>query len=138
MDTGLPDRRTPDDESRRPDTGWAGQRTGRTVGSRTTKPAGWTRPLDAVGPATDATAGILALSATATTPDRWIPAGRSAGQTPFGRTTTQDSSAPVDDEGTSRLRTGLAAVATVNCRWHSAVQLAPRRTAVLGKGWSRE
>jgi hypothetical protein len=45
------------------------------------------------GPATDAMAGILAWPTTATTPDRWMPAGRSAGQPPSGRPTNQDSSA---------------------------------------------
>jgi hypothetical protein len=40
-------------------------------------------------PATDAVACLLAVSTTATTPDRSTPAGRSSGQTPSGRATTR-------------------------------------------------
>ena len=43
--------------------------------------------------ATDTLACLLAVSTTATTPDRSIPAGRSSGQTPSGRAPTQDRSA---------------------------------------------
>jgi hypothetical protein len=100
-DTGRLDRRTPDDGT-----------------------AEWT-PYGGRGPATDAVAGVLALPTAATTPDRWMPAGRSAGQPPPGRPANQDSSAA------STTRTGPALAATVGCRCYSAVQLAPRRTAVL-------
>jgi hypothetical protein len=51
---------------------------GWTAGPRTTTPDGWTAH-GGRGPATDVMAGILALPTTATTPDRWMPAGRSAG-----------------------------------------------------------
>jgi hypothetical protein len=105
---------------RRPDTGRLDRRT------RTTQPDGWTPP-GGRGPATDAMAGILALPTTATTPDRWMPAGRSAGQPPSGRPTNQDSAA------TRTTRMGPATAVTVSCRCYSAVQLAPRRTAVLGR-----
>jgi hypothetical protein len=37
-----------------------------------------------------------------------------------------------DAEGPTLGRMGLAAAATVSCRWYAAVQLAPRRTAFLG------
>jgi hypothetical protein len=70
--TTTPGDRTPD--------GW-------TAGSRTPIP-GW---VDTAcwTPATDAVAWLLAVSTTATTPDRSVPAGRSAGQTPSGRATTR-------------------------------------------------
>jgi hypothetical protein len=73
-------RRTPD--------GWTPD--GPTAGSRTMNPDGWT-PHAGHRPATGATGGVLAVSTTATTPDRWVPAGGSAGQTPVGRATTQDA-----------------------------------------------
>jgi hypothetical protein len=69
---------------------------------------------------------------TATLPDRWMPAGGSAGQTRVGRATTHDSSAARTPRGTTLLRTGLATAATVSCGCYAAIQLAPRRTAVLG------
>jgi hypothetical protein len=70
-------RTTPGDQT--PD-GW-------TAGSRTPKRDGWTPMLDT--PATDAVAWLLAVSTTATTPNRSIPAGRSCGQTSSGRATTR-------------------------------------------------
>ena len=45
----------------------------------------------------------------------------------------QDRSASRDAEGPTLPRMGLAAAATVSCRWYAAVQLAPRRTALLGR-----
>jgi hypothetical protein len=36
-----------------------------------------------------------------------------------------------DSEGTTLLPTGLATAATVSCRCYAAVQLAPRRTALV-------
>jgi hypothetical protein len=91
-DGWTPDRRTPDGL----DTGCTGHRT---AGHRTAGPpdphdgtAEWT-PHDGRGPATDAVAGVLALPTTAATPDRWMAAGRSAGQPPSGRPSNQDSSA---------------------------------------------
>jgi hypothetical protein len=74
-----------------------------TAGSRTTEPGGWT-PHAGRGPAADAMAGVLAVSTTATTPDRWMPAGGSAGQTPSGPATTQDSSAERAPRGDTRSR----------------------------------
>jgi hypothetical protein len=56
---------------------------GRTAGPRTAEPDGWT-PHAGRGPETDAVAGVLASSTTATVPDRWMPAGGSAGQTRLG------------------------------------------------------
>jgi hypothetical protein len=47
----------------------------------------------------------------------------------------QDRSAARTPRAPTLLRTGLATAATVSCRWYAAVQLAPRRTAVLG--WIR-
>jgi hypothetical protein len=67
LDTGRLDRRIPDD-----DPGWVNTRC-------------WTP--------TDAMAGVFAVSTRAMTPHRWMAAGRSAGQTPAGRATTQDRSA---------------------------------------------
>jgi hypothetical protein len=45
----------------------------------------------------------------------------------------QDRAAAPTTRGITLLCTGLAAAATVSCRWYAAVQLAPRRTAVLGR-----
>jgi hypothetical protein len=64
LDTGRLDRRIPDDDT------------------------GWGTPDAGHRPATDAVAGVLAVSTRATMPDRWMSAGRSAGQTPSGRATT--------------------------------------------------
>jgi hypothetical protein len=50
----------------------------------------------------------------------------------------QDRAAARTPRAPTLLPTGLATAATVSCRWYAAVQLAPRRTAVLGKGWDRE
>jgi hypothetical protein len=43
----------------------------------------------------------------------------------------QDRSAARTPRAPTLLRTGLAPAATVSCRWYAAVQLAPRRTALL-------
>src|SRR5215218_183897 len=107
---------------------------GRTAGPRTTNPDGWT-PHARCGPPTDAKAGVLAVPTAATVSDRWMPAGRSAGQTPVGRATSQDSSAARTPRNTTLLWTRLATAATVSGRCYAAVQLAPRRTAVLGMVW---
>jgi hypothetical protein len=52
--------------------------------------------------------------------------------------TTQDRAAARTPRASTLLWMGLATAATVSCRWSAAVQLAPWRTAVLGKGWGRE
>jgi hypothetical protein len=105
-DGWTPDGRTagfPDDDpgDRTPDgldTGRAGHRTGWTPDGLDTgrldsrimdgESDGWT-PHAGRGPATDAMAGLLASPTMATTPNRWMPAGRSAGQRPFGRAATR-------------------------------------------------
>jgi hypothetical protein len=84
-DRWTPDGRTPDPGRR---TQVTGHRTGWTAGSRTTEPDRWTPPAGR-GPATDAMAGVLAWSSTATVPACWIPAGRSAGQTHLGEQLTR-------------------------------------------------
>jgi hypothetical protein len=66
------------------------------------------------GPATDAMAGVLALSSTATVPDRWMPAGRSAGQTRPGDQPTRTARSK-DSEGITLLRTGLTTATTDSC-----------------------
>jgi hypothetical protein len=116
LDTGWAD--TGRADTGRPDTGRLDRRT------RPTEPLRGHHMVDATGD--DAMAGILALPTTAATPDRWMAAGGSAGQPPSGRPTNQDSSA------TRTTGTGPATAVTVSCRCYSAVQLAPRRTAVLG------
>ena len=129
-----PDTSRPDAGSRTTnpvtDTGQAGHRTAghRTAGPRTTEPDGWT-PHAGRGPAADAMVGVLALSSTATVPDRWMPAG----QTPCGRSTNQDSAAARTTRGITLPGTGLD-------HRHDRQLLgrfpggraAPRRTAVLG------
>jgi hypothetical protein len=84
-------------------------------------------------PATDAVACLLAVSTTATTPDPSRAAGRSSGQTPSGRATTRTAQVARTLRAPTLLRTGLATAATVSCRWYAAVQLAPRRTALIGR-----
>jgi hypothetical protein len=49
----------------------------------------------------------------------------------------QDRSAARTPRARTLLRTGLAAAATVSCRWYAAVQLAPWRTALLRRLRSR-
>jgi hypothetical protein len=63
-------------------TGWTPD--GWTAGPRTTRPDGWT-PDAGHRPATDAMAGVLAVSTRATTPDRWMSAGRSASRRHLGK-----------------------------------------------------
>jgi hypothetical protein len=46
--------------------------------------------------------------------------------------TNQDRSAARTLGAATLLGRGLATAATVSCRWYAAVQLAPRRTALLG------
>jgi hypothetical protein len=91
-DGWTPDGRTPDGlDTGRTGHQTAGHRTGGSPdpddGTGWVDTTWWTRTGD------DAMAGVLALPATATTPDGWMPAGRSAGQPPCGRPTSQDSSA---------------------------------------------
>src|SRR4029453_1746119 len=76
----------------------------------------------------------LAVSTTATTPDLSIMAGRSSGQTPSGRAPPGPLSSK-DAEGTHAATDGSGHRRTVSfsCRWYAAIQLAPRRTAVLGR-----
>jgi hypothetical protein len=85
----------------------AGHRTAghRTAGhrTRTTEPDGWT-PHGGRGSATDAMAGVLAWSTTATTPDRCVLVGRFAGQTPSGRSANQDSSGKAYQDGPGHRR----------------------------------
>jgi hypothetical protein len=93
--TTSPGDRTPD--------GW-------TAGSRTPE-TGWVDTACRTA-ATDAMGCLLAVSTTATTPDRSIPAGRSSGQTPSGRATTgplsskdaEDTHAATDGSGHRRDR----------------------------------
>jgi hypothetical protein len=127
-------------DSRRPDPGRRPQVTGhrtdwtpdgldsRTPGRRHRD--GWT-PHAGHRRSTDATAGVLAVSTTATTPDRSRAAGRCCGQTPSGRATTRTAQQQ-RRRGHPAATDGLATAATVSCRWYAAVQLAPWRTAVLG------
>jgi hypothetical protein len=120
----------------------------RPSGDRT--PDGWTAGpgrRDRMGghrcwtPATDAVAWLLAGSTTATTPDLARPAGRCCGQTPSGRAPTrtaqrQHQPGPLsgkDAGGTHAARDGPGHRRDVSCRWYAAVQLAPWRTAVLGR-----
>ena len=87
LDTGRVDSRRPTagPAGRRPQV--TGHRTAGQPGSRTPRPDGWTP--DGWTPATDAVACLLAVSTTATTPERSIPAGRCSGPTPSGRATTR-------------------------------------------------
>jgi hypothetical protein len=110
LDTGRLDCRIPDDDT------------------------GWVDTLDGGrGPATGAVAGVLEVPAAATTADRWMPAGGSAradavwASNDPGRLSSTDSEghhAATDRPGHRRDR---------RLRWYAAVQLAPRRTAVLGR-----
>jgi hypothetical protein len=76
------------------------------------------------GPATDATAGVLGLSTTATTPDRWMPAGRRVGeQQP--RTAQQQGL-----RGAPRFKDRPATAATVS-RWVAPPVAKPRLGALL-------
>ena len=90
---------------------------------------GWT-PHAGHRPATDAMAGVLAVSTTAT-PDAGCRLEALPGRCRLGEQQPQDSSAARSTRGTMLLRTGLATAATVSCTWYAAVQLAPRRTALL-------
>jgi hypothetical protein len=78
-----------------------------------------------------AVAWPLAVSTTATTPDRSIAAGRSSGPTPSGEQ-HQDRAAARTPRAPTLGRMGLVTAATGSCRWDAAVQLAPWRTALLG------
>jgi hypothetical protein len=78
--------------------------------------------------------GVLAVSITATMPERWRPAAAPLGRRRLGGLRPGALSS-TDDEGTTLLRTGLGTAATVSCRWYAAVQLAPRRTAVVCWIW---
>jgi hypothetical protein len=88
VDSRRPDRRTPGRRTQVTghQTGWTPD--GWTAGSRTTTPDGWTPMLD-----TDRRPMPWRASwqcrPPATTPDRWMPAGRSAVQSPSGRATTR-------------------------------------------------
>jgi hypothetical protein len=115
---GPPGRPPPGD--RTPD-GW-------TAGSRTPKPDGGHRMLDSGDRRRGLPAGRVNHGDNA---DLSIPAGRSSGQTPSGRATTQDRSAARTPRAPTLPPMGLATAATVSCRWYAAAQLAPRRTAVL-------
>jgi hypothetical protein len=79
--TGPPDTRTTTQVTGHR-TGWTPD--GWTAGPRTTIPDGWT-PDAGHRPATDVMAGVLAVSTRATTPDRWMSAGRSAGRRHLGK-----------------------------------------------------
>jgi hypothetical protein len=113
--TTTPGDRTPD--------GW-------TAGSRTPNPDGWTP------------------HAGHRRPTPWLPAGSvdhgdDARPLYTGWTllradavrvsNNQDRSAARTPRAPTLLRTGLATAATFSCRWYAAVQLAPRRTALLGR-----
>jgi hypothetical protein len=117
----TPDGRTP--YGRTP-VGW-------TAGSRTTNRLGGHRMLDT---GDRRHGGVLAVSTTATTPDAGCPLAAPPGRRRLGEQQPGLLSS-TDDEGIMLLWTGLATAATVNCRWYAAVQVAPRRTALVGKGW---
>jgi hypothetical protein len=69
-----------------------GQRTAGPPDPWTTTPDGWT-PHAGHRPATDAATGVLAVSTTATMPDRWMPAGGSARAGTVWASDNQDRSA---------------------------------------------
>jgi hypothetical protein len=101
-----------------------GHRTGRT-------PDGWT-PHAGRGPATDAMAGVLAVSRTATVSARWRPVGHSAGQTRLGEQPTRTAQQQ-GLRGHHLPTDGLDHRHDRQLLGHFAGQAAPRRTAVLGK-----
>jgi hypothetical protein len=129
-DATGPTGRTPD--------GWR-QWAGRWTGGQ--QPAGSPNPTG-----TQVTGHRTAGQQPAGQPD---PGRRTAGWPPDGRTPVTDAPAASRQcrprrqrltaqqhgrrGGTTLLRTGLATAATVSCRWYAAIQLAPRRTALLGK-----
>ena len=82
--------------------------------------------------ATDAVACLLAVSTTATTPDLLETGWTLLRADVVWASNNQDRSTARTPRAPTRPRMGLAAAATVSCRWYAAVQLAPRRTAVLG------
>jgi hypothetical protein len=97
LDAGRVDTRGPDTgrvDSRRPDRRTPGRRTRgaghRTAGNHTAEPPDPGRRTPMVDtrcghrPATDAVAGVLAVSTRATRPDRWMSAGRFAGRRRLG------------------------------------------------------
>jgi hypothetical protein len=120
VDSRWSDRRIPDDEPRRLDTGRAGHRTGRPPDGRTPDgadsqapddgPDRWT-PHAGRGPATDAIDGVLAWSTTATVPARWTLHWADAS----GRATSQDSAAARTTRAITLLRTGLTTATTGSC-----------------------
>jgi hypothetical protein len=82
--------------------------------------------------ATDAVACLLAVSTTATTPDLLETGWRLLRADVVWASNDQDRSTARTSRTPTLLRMGLATAATVSCRWYAAVQLAPRRTALLG------
>ena len=103
---------------------------GRTAGSRTPKPDGWTphagqrRPMP--------WRGCWPCRPRRRRPSSryWLDAAagrRRLGEQPPGPLSSKDA------EDTHAATDGSGTAATVSCRWYAAVQLAPWRTAVLGR-----
>jgi hypothetical protein len=102
VDSRRPDRRTPGRRTQVTGhwTGWIPN--GWTAGSRTTIPDGCT-PDAGHRLATDAMAGVLAVSTRATMPDRWMSAGRSAGRRCLGEQQPRRSAAGATPPSSWRL-----------------------------------
>jgi hypothetical protein len=134
LDTGRVD-------SRRPSAGlWTttpGDQTpdGWTARSRTPKRDGWTPHAGHTG---DRRRGVAAGSVDHGDDARPLDSGWTLLQADAVRASNNQDRSAARTPRAPTLRMGLATAATVSCRWYAAVQLAPRRTALLGKGWGRE
>jgi hypothetical protein len=82
---------------------------------------------------TDAMAGVLVVSTRAMAPDRWMAAGRSAGQPPSGRARTQDRSAARTPSAPRCYRPAWQPPRPSAAGGRRPSSRAPRRTALLGR-----